>query len=374
MDEPKTPLRVVVAGTGFGRVYVDAITSAPDRYTLVGLLARGGDYSREYARLRGVPLFTDVDQLPDDVDVACVVVGSGVNGGPGSELACSLLRRGVHVLQEHPVHATEIASNAKAAGAARRAYLVNTLYPHLAPVRQFLAAAAVLRSQQRLLFVDAACNSQVACPMVDIIGRVLGGLHPWEFGRPQDVDETLRPLVVTAQPFRTLHAVLGGVPVTLRVQNQVHPEDPDNHAILLHRISIGCEAGVLALADTHGPVLWHPRMHAGRGDGGRLVLGGQRSDRLDTQSTVVLGEQVVPTYREIYGRLWPEAIRHALDELADRIERPAARARDVQWAMDVSSVWVALTDAVGLPELIRPPDPRPVPVSDLVDAVAAMSC
>ncbi|UMP06852.1 Gfo/Idh/MocA family oxidoreductase [Amycolatopsis sp. EV170708-02-1] len=348
--------RVVVAGTAFGRIYLDAVAGSPD-FTLAGVLARGGDYSRACAARYGVPLFESVDEVPDDVDVACVVVRSGALGGPGTELAQAFLRRGVHVLQEHPVHSGEISDNIRVARAGRAAYAVNTLYPNLRPVRRFLAAVEVLRSRQRLGFIDAACNSQVAYPLLDVLGRMTGGLRPWAFGEVHRGDR---------HPFSSLHAEIGGVPVTLRVQNQVHPGDPDNHSYLLHRISVGCEGGVLTLADTHGPVLWNPRLHSPRDETGRLVMAGPGTERLDVPSTVVLGDERPGTYHQVFAELWPDAVSESLRVLrrdaADRNRRTAAG----QWALGVSRMWSDLTARIGMPELVEPPEPEPIPLADLV--------
>jgi thiazolinyl imide reductase len=355
------PLRVVVAGTSFGRVYLDAVRSAPEHFELAGVLARGSAYSRECAERHGVPLYTSTAQVPEDVDVACVVVRSGATGGPGSDLAQALLRRGVHVLQEHPVHASEIAECVRAARAGGAAYAVNTLYPDLAPVRRFLAAAEAVRRRQKVRFVDAVCNSQVAYPLLDVIGRAVGSLRPWSFTEP-----------VAGQPFSSLHAVVGGVPVTLRVQNQVHPEDPDNHSFLMHRVALGCEGGVLTLADTHGPVLWNARMHAPRDATGRLVMGGEGTDRLKEPSTTVLGPAATSTFHDVFAGLWPDAVRRSLLRLREDIDRPERRARSGQWALGVSRAWADLTARLGMPELVRPAEPEPLPTAELTAAVEGL--
>ncbi|ANY08114.1 Gfo/Idh/MocA family oxidoreductase [Pseudonocardia sp. HH130630-07] len=348
--------RVVVAGTAFGRIYLDAVAGDPE-FTLAGILSRGGDGSRAVAARYGVPVFTSVDEVPGDVDAACVVVRSGALGGPGTELALSFLARGIPVLQEHPVHADEIAVCLRAARASGTAYAVHTLYPGLRPVRRFLAAAEVLRNRQRIEFIDAACNSQVAYPLLDVLGRAAGGLRPWEFGEAHGAP---------GQPFRTLHALLGGVPVTLRVQNQVHPDDADNHSFLLHRIAVGCEGGVLTLADTHGPVLWNPRLHAPRDATGRLVMSGPGTERLAVPSTVVLGEEPPGTYHEVFADLWPDAVATALRELRRAVADPAGRMRAGQWALGVSRTWSDLTARLGLPELVRPGEPEPIPLAELL--------
>lgn len=326
----------MVAGTAFGRVYLEAV-----RENLVGILARGSDYSKACAHRYGVPLYTSVDDVPD-VDVACVALKSGALGGPGTDVARAFLRRGIHVLQEHPVHTDEIASLLREARGGV-SYAVNTLYPNLKPVRRFLAAVEVIRKHQRVDYIDAACNSQVLYPLIDVLGRAAGGLRPYAFGEP-----------LRGRPFTSLHAVIGGVPVTLRVQNEVHPRDPDNHSYFLHRISVGCEGGVLTLADTHGPVLWHPRLHSPRDETGRLIMD---AARLDEPNTVVLGEPV--TFLDVFARLWPDAVAESLRTMHD----PAGR----QWALSVSTVWRDLTARIGMPELIDLGEPNPL---DLVKEIS----
>ncbi|EPD89437.1 thiazolinyl imide reductase [Streptomyces sp. HPH0547] len=372
MNRPRRPLRVVVAGTAFGRIYLDAVRRDPDAFTLTGILAKGGDYSRRSAERAGVPLHTDAAHLPDDTDILCVVVRSGATGGPGSDIARTALRRGIHVLQEHPVHAGELAGNLRAARDGDAAYAVGTLYPDLAPVRAFLAAAEVLRARGPVRFVDAACNSQVAYPLLDVLGRAAGALRPWAFRAQPGPDARLTALTGHQQPFRTAHAVIGGTPVTLRVQNEVHPDDPDNHSHLLHRLALGTDAGVLTLADTHGPVLWNPRLHAPRDTTGRLVLAGPGTERLAAPSTVEL-HPAAGSYHHVFAQLWPQAVLAALHRLRDAVTDRALRPAAGQWALSVSRCWADLTAQLGMPELIRPGEPPVVDWTDLRDAAAAAS-
>ncbi|MQP65059.1 thiazolinyl imide reductase [Niveispirillum sp. SYP-B3756] len=349
--------RVLVAGTAFGRIYLEALRAAPDRYELAGILAKGSAYSRDYAARLGVPFYNDPAQVPDEVDIACIVLRSGATGGDGAAVAQHFLRRGVHVLQEHPVHVTEITAGLQAARQGNAAYAVNTLYPNIQPVRQFLAVAAHLRGQGPIRFIDAACNSQVAYPLLDILGRAIGDLRPWSF-QPQPAGEP-------AHPFTQITASLGGIPVSLQVQNQVHPEDPDNHSHLLHRIAIGFDGGVLTLADSHGPVLWTPRLHSPRDETGRLKLAGPGTERLSIPTSIALGGVPGHSHHRMFDLLWPEAVLAALHDLRGDIAEPARRRTAGQWALTVSQAWRALTGAIGMPALIRPPVPEPIPVASL---------
>lgn len=358
--------RVVVAGSRFGRIYLAGIAQAADRYELAGVLARGGERSRAVAEHYRVPLLTGVDDLPDDVDIACVVVGTAINGGPGAQLAEALLDRGVHVLQEHPVHPDELARCLRQARRAGVAYQLNTHYPHVAPVRRFLdAAARLVAAGQRPLFVDAMAGIQVTFSLLDIVGRVVGRLRPAGFADPVALPEAVRRMSEVDVPYRSLDGVVGGVPVTLRVQNQLDPADPDNHAHLLHRVTVGFPGGLLTLTGTHGPVLWSPRAHLPRSAAGMVDLAAAPEDYLDLPSTAPLGPAVAESYREIVGGLWPQAVVRALDELV----RVAAGERDGQaegqYHLGVCRLWQEVTRRLGPPELRERPEPRPLAPTQL---------
>ncbi|WP_218671080.1 Gfo/Idh/MocA family oxidoreductase [Microbispora sp. GKU 823] len=350
-------LRVVVCGTNFGRFYAEAVLCHPG-YVLAGIVSRGSAASRDHARRLGVPHYTHVDELPDDVDVACVVVGSSISGGAGTELAMSLIGRGIHVLQEHPVHLAEMTACLKLARRHGVQYRVNTHYPHVEPVRAFSEAARRLAGRQRPLFVDAATPVHLMQPMMDILGRALGSLRPWGFADPPVVPDRLGP-----QPFRTVQGTLGGVPLTLRVHHQMDPADRDNHALHWHRVSIGTEGGVLTLADTHGPVLWSPRLHVGRDADHRFVLDAPDADHLDLTTTSVIGH--TGTFRDVFAQLWPQAIARALDGFKDAVAEGRDALGAAQYDLAVCRIWSDLAARLGPPDVVRPPAPRPLSAGEL---------
>ncbi|MFB7496398.1 Gfo/Idh/MocA family oxidoreductase [Streptomyces sp. NPDC056161] len=352
-----TPFRVLVCGTNFGRFYAEAAARRPG-YALAGILSRGSAASRAYARSLGVPFFPDVDDLPADIDAACVAVGSSISGGQGTELAKALMDRGIHVLQEHPVHLTELTDNLKHARLRGVQYRLNTHYPHVAPVRAFIGAARRLVAQQRPLFVDAATPVHLMHPLVDILGQAMGTLRPWRFADPAP-----RPAEIGPQPFRSLHGVFAGVPLTLRVHHQLDPSDRDNHALHWHRIALGTEGGVLTLADTHGPVLWSPRLHIGRDTDRRFVLDGPGTGRLGLGTTAVVGDP--GTFRTVFSDLWPQAVGSALDGLREAVEQGGDALRTGQYELAVCRIWTDLAARLGPPEIVRPATPRPLAVSDV---------
>jgi len=88
--------RVVVVGARFGEIYLNAFLKQRLGLELAGIVARGSARARQLAHAFGVFLYTDINQLPDDIDIACVVVRSTIVGGCGSTLAEVLLKRGIH--------------------------------------------------------------------------------------------------------------------------------------------------------------------------------------------------------------------------------------------------------------------------------------
>ncbi|GLU50201.1 Gfo/Idh/MocA family oxidoreductase [Nocardiopsis ansamitocini] len=358
------PLRTIVCGTGFGRFYADAVTAAPG-FELVGILARGGGFSRRHARHLGVPLYTDPAGLPGDVDAACVVVGAGVSGGQGGMLARTLLERGVHVLQEHPVGYGELAGAMRAARGGGVRYRLNPFYRHVRPVRRFLEAAAALRTRTTVRAVEATVALQVLHPLVDVLGAALGGLRPWAFAEPVEFDAELAALAATPQPYRVVQGVVGGVPATLRVQNQMDPLDADNGALLWHRLALATDAGVLTLADTHGPVVWSPRLHAPRDSHHRLRHDGPDTGYLDVASTAVLEGTGAGTLREVFTRLWPDALGRALAGFARDVAGGADALRVGEYDLAASRMWQDLTGRLGPPDLVRSLAPPTVRLADL---------
>ncbi|MEU6476626.1 Gfo/Idh/MocA family oxidoreductase [Streptomyces sp. NPDC047017] len=360
--------RVVVAGTKFGRVYL-AGTARPDSpYELAGVLARGSERSARIARHYGVPLFTDPEQVPKDVEACCVVVGAGINGGPGARLAGQLMARGHHVLQEHPLHARELADCLRAAREHRVVYRLNSHYVHVEPVRRFIAAARRLLAGQRLLHIDAVCGFQVLYTLFDILGRALGGVRPWGFAQLGDLPPEVADLAGAPPVYRGLDGVLAGVPCTLRLQNDMDPADPDNHIHLFHRVTLHTEGGHLTLLNTHGPVLWSPRPYMPQDMRATVRMEESGAPCFGYPSAEPLGPAAGPDQRHILGELWPEATAAALRALREDIEDGTDPGRDGQYHLTLSRLTREVTDRFGPVRLHRgTPAPQVLPATALTD-------
>lgn len=350
----------VVAGTGFGRIYATALCRPRSPYRLAAILGRGSERSRRVAEHHGVPLFTSVDDI-DDVVLACVVVGSGVLGGPGSDLARSFLARGADVLQEHPVHPDELADTVRLALRGSSAFAVNTLYVHTDAVRRFVQAARVLGQQQDFEYVEATCGSQVLYTMIEVLSRCLGGVRPWDLSTVVGRASDARP------PFVTIEGTIASVPVVIRVQDEMDPRRPDNFMHIPHRVTIATEGGHLTLVETHGPVVWAPRSHLPDDVSATASISESEAAHFDFSAAALLGPATAPTYRAIVSRVWPEAVLTALQEMQDTAF-PSERARSQQQALSVAQLALELSQLDI--RLVPHREPRILSVDDLTIADA----
>ncbi|QWF84796.1 Gfo/Idh/MocA family oxidoreductase [Amycolatopsis sp. CA-230715] len=359
--------RVVVCGTRFGQVYLEAFEQPDVPFELAGVLGTGSRRSRACAEHYGVPLYTGPDELPADIDMACVVIRGGLLGGRGSELATALLDRGIHVLQEHPLHHDELAGCLRAARRNKVVYRLNAFYCHQEPVRRFVAAARELLSTRPPLFLDSACGFQLAYSLLDVLARCVGGTRPWAFGPLPELDRAVRGATSLVIPFRSLDGVFAGIPITLRVQNQMDPADPDNYAHLMHRISIGTDAGSLTLVGTHGPVVWSarpafPREVVGESADPYFDASAQRSE---VDSSAVLGPANTPSYREVFQTVWPAGVIRALGELWHAANTGEDPLREGRHHLNLCKLWQELTARLGPPDLLTDKAPVPFDLAEL---------
>ncbi|MBY9080394.1 Gfo/Idh/MocA family oxidoreductase [Paenibacillus sp. HN-1] len=349
-------IRTLVCGSRFGQFYLEAVKALPERFELAGLLAKGSERSRQCAARHGVPLYTQLDQLPGDIDLACVVLRSGVMGGDGTELALALLESGISVLQEHPVHHQDMAACMKVARRRGVHYAIGELYAHLPAVRSFTACARTLLANQQLLYIDAACATQVSYPLMHILMEAVPSIRPWK----------INYIVEDEGPFQLVSGLLGGVPFTLRAHNEVDPYDSDNHLHLLHSLTIGTAAGRLSLVDTHGPVLWHPRLHVP--DVPDLPAELLKEARMEERSAEILGSPNADTYRDVLLRQWTGAIGQDLLAMRDRLLGAETSDTRAQQELLCSRQWQELTRALGYQALRPQLAYQPLPASILKEA------
>jgi len=363
--------KVVVCGTRFGRIYLAAFRDPDFPFELAGIVARGGERSRRCAEHYGVPLYRSADEVPPEVDIACVVVSGGINAGPGAELAKQFLARGMHVLQEHQLSQDELASCLQTARRHGATYHLNTLYVHIDPVRRFIAAAREALRQRPLMYIEATTAFPVMYSMFDILGKAIGKVRPWRLPPAPPFPADALALAEFEPPFRTVEGVLAGVPCTLRVQHQMDASDPENHAHLFHRITLGTEGGSLVLVNTHGPVVWNPRPRLPQELDDTVEPREATAEYLRYPSSVPIGPASAIGYGDLMDQVWPAAVRRALTGLWQAASAGDPGIRDGQYQLGLCQLFREAAASIEPLDLSRRAYYDPLPVESLVAAAEA---
>ena len=354
------PLRVLVAGARFGEAYLNAFLHQSEDLAqpppvLAGVLARGSQRARRLADSHGVPLYTSVAQLPADLDLACVVVRSGAMGGDGCVLAEALLRRGLHVIQEHPLHPGEVERLQATAARVGRLFWINTYYPHTAAGRAWIAHAQRIRDATGSAvpgFAHLATSRQLLYSSLDLLTQAAGiapdAVEVAECGKP------------SGHAFQTLRLPWPGGEAILQLQDYLDPVDPDMHSMIMHRMTLGWPSGYLSLDATFGPVTWNPA----------LVVPEHRDDaRSWSASAATSRELAQPPSRTLLAPppSWlatlevdgPLGVARLLDDAARAIALGTTpRSMTSAWQFGLAQLWQRVQRAAGPPRemaLATPP-------------------
>jgi thiazolinyl imide reductase len=239
-------VRVIVCGTRYGSAYLQAVKPLWGHdagLRLVGIVALGSDRSRELAARYGVPLYRAEREVPrGGVDLVCVAVP----GPAGTQLAVDFLRRGVHVLAEHPAEPADLSAALAEARSRGLVYHLNAHFADLETVWPFFAVCA--RATERPLFLTATTNPRTLYSCLDLVGRALGGLSPF----------AVHGALAGAGPLAAVHGSAAGVPFSIQCQTALTERDDGRETWVSHRVALTWETGTLHLVEAAGPVLWVP--------------------------------------------------------------------------------------------------------------------
>jgi thiazolinyl imide reductase len=358
--------RVLVCGTTYGQVYLSFFLRRNTDFRLAGIMGKGSPRSKQYAKDFGVPLYGSVDQVPDDIDIACVVVRSTIARGEGTFIAGQFLKRGIHVIQEHPVHAGDMAACLELAESNNACYHVNSHYVNVEPVTTFIDYMEKAMENRKPFFIEATASLQTLYSLTDIIGRAVGGFRPCVLSEPVKWDESMTEANhQNFIPFVCLQGVLKGIPVTLKIQNYYDPDAFDNNFLVMHRVSIGTDSGNLTLVNTHGPVIWTQGFSILENSGSENFFHNRKTafTGYTAPTAVSFNGRTAPSLSDIARREWPDAIHRAFIQMKDHIESGIpAPGQSREYLLDLSGCWLEITRRLGASCTMKiPTAPAPLP-------------
>ena len=336
-----------LAGRGFEYAHNSYIVNLAkveglEKNELMGILGKGSDRSRLLSKNLNVPMYTDIKEINQNVDAACVVVPNAAGGGNGANIAKSILAKGIPTLLEHPAHEVEIVNCIRESGSA--AFMLNPFYRYIKPIRDFLEAAQIISKHAHLINASLECAIHVLYDGIDILGCALGGLSTWKLGNVAESYTTS----MAGGGNRVISGIIGMVPVTFIVNTNVDRNDIDHPLHLYHRIELTFSTGRLCLVNTHGPVIWLPFLHMPRDEYGTLSINVE--EEVNIPSGVTIGNVMLPSVKETFEQIWPDAVKKALEILfkQNRTEKMSM----AQYQIYVSKLWSEICQKVGYMNIV----------------------
>ncbi len=306
------PYSILVCGTNYGRSYVQASLLKPDAYTVKGILARGSERSLNVAREYGLPLYHNLGEVPDGIDIACVVVGSSA-----PEVLFGLLDRGVHILAEHPQKPETIRRALKKADKKGLCFQVNPHFSDLDAPVSFIRSCRRRSGESRPRLIVVLAADRALYGTLDLLRESFGSLAGLRFeGVKTDGGITFIDgmLGQTRAFFGLQSAWLGGGRI------------PDGSPLYFLDIKVTAvfSSGTLSLLSVVGPVIWSANLFQSGNSNGPL------GEYLCEES---------PSLAE-FSSSRISANLHALERLARHIETghtPSNQSPEV--LMEISRMW-----------------------------------
>lgn len=78
--------KVILCGASFGQFYMEALHRLSGHFEVVGLYARESERNVNCAKTYNIKLYTELLDIPENVELAIVVMRSGILGGIGNDV------------------------------------------------------------------------------------------------------------------------------------------------------------------------------------------------------------------------------------------------------------------------------------------------
>ena len=195
--------------------------------------------------------FTDIDKIPENIVLACVVIRSEGVGGEGCEVAQRLMEKGIHIIQEQPIYPKNLMECYRTAKKYGVIYNIGNLYMKLPEVQHFIKVSRKLGDLNTLRYMSLYFCTQVAYPALSILIEAISGFREWKN----------LSVIKGNGPFDIITGQAGAIPITIEFNNKINPQVPDDFMYVLHKFLLFFESGTLSLEDTFGPVTWRPRIY-----------------------------------------------------------------------------------------------------------------
>ncbi|HEK9878485.1 TPA: Gfo/Idh/MocA family oxidoreductase, partial [Streptococcus equi subsp. equi] len=333
--------KVIICGTRFGQFYIEALKNIQD-IEIVGILANGSERSIKCAEYYRLKLFVEIDSLPKDIDFACVAVGSSVFGGNGIYIAKELLKRGVNVIFEQPIHSREIAELYNMSILTNEKFSIGNLYNNLPAVKSFLLNVSIANKIDQPSYIMIDLNTQLSYPVSGIIKKILKDTTEIKENYKYIGEESCCDI---------LSINIGKTEVIIKAFNEMGRKNLDTDMRMLFSMTVGYASGRLTLSSPLGPVLWEQSPNVPKIDLIPRFLDGNDNEGCSKPWLSILYEGDTYYKSYVYRNIWVEAIMDDLKEFVfEDKSKKQSNSMKIQHQLETSILWQKIMNSLGYPK------------------------
>lgn len=324
-------IRIVICGLRFGKLYLESLLANEKFYEIIGILGKEGGQSSEIAKFNNIPLYTSVDQLPANIDLACVILRAGVLGGEGINISTELLQKGISVLHEQPVHYKELVECYSIAKRNKIFFGVANFYKYIPSTKKYVNLAILLSKEEKIQYITIECGHQVLYSVIGILLEIV------DYKRPFNIEEIIK----CKGPFDIVNCRIGSISCIFKIHNEIDSKDPDNFFYLLYRIQVGYCSGELVLEDPSGPILWYSRIFIPH----EFKFEEFSKEHHSNIKIISKGN----SYSNIFQKEWTKAIVDQIKTMRKMTENSILIDSYMQKELYQSKQWQIITELIGYP-------------------------
>ncbi|MGH2129313.1 Gfo/Idh/MocA family oxidoreductase [Enterococcus faecalis] len=243
--------RILICGANFGEIYVSSLYNS-NKVDLVGIFAQGGQNSERVSKKYRIPIYTKFEDLPEDIDLAYVIVKTSLGGGQGYDIAKQLLTKGIAVIIEQPIHYNEYVELVREAKKNNTYVSTSNFYKYIDDTGIFLKCLnEIIKNGEKVEYININCGNQFIPPVVQILQEIVGSFKNY----------SIKGNIVAKNIFDVIQLTIGDINCTISVHNESDALDIDNNFQLFYKIQVGFSSGTIELADPSGPIMWLNRFY-----------------------------------------------------------------------------------------------------------------
>lgn len=323
-------LKVMVCGAASGQCCLEAVASFSERFVLAGFYRLKDKSVERHSELCEVSLYSDVDEVPEGVDIAYIADEDKFSSEEKANLAIKLLEKGINVILEQPIQYKDLVACLQAAKTKKLVFMVNDINDNLKAASAFVDRIKQLLDKQKPLYIDAALDKDNTYSFFHMLLKALPVNRPFEI---ISVAKELKEITVVS-------AKIAQIPMLLRIYNHGINNAEKHFLQLSQRVSIGVEGGNLLLAGANGPIIWETSIPDIKKEGNLKESG--CLGYLFENNTEVIWKSDTQSYKQIFFSAWTASLVQTLHNMGNLIQEKSNINTQIQSELLCASYWSKL--------------------------------